>query len=103
LSTPTISAANQTTTECLRDVIFTSALIVLQVLYRTIGFLIEPNNEKRKCALTEFRRFGFSRPRTIPTGLALKYEAVHQIYLVFRIAENTRLDKYFFMEHVPRS
>ena len=80
-STPTFSAANQTTTERSGDVIFNGAPIVLQVLFRTISFLTEPNNERKKCALTEFRRFGFSRPRTITTGLALKYGAVRQIYL----------------------
>ena len=94
-STPTISAANQTTTERSGDVIFNGAPIVLQVLFRTIGFLTEPNNERKKCALTEFRRFGFSRPRTITTGLALKYEAVRQIYLGASTTENGGFEKLF--------
>ena len=87
--------ANQATVECSRGVIFTRALIVLQVLFRTISFLTEPNNERKKCALTEFRRFGFSRPRTITTGLALKYGAVRQIYLGASTTENGRQEKIF--------
>jgi hypothetical protein len=74
-------AANQATVECSRDVIFTRALIVLQVLFRTIGFLTEPNNERKNCALTEFCTAWVFTPTAVSTGLAPKYEAVRHIYL----------------------
>ena len=73
--------ANQATFECSRDVIFTRAPIVPQVPNGTLGFLTEPNNERKKCALTEFCTAWVFTPTAVATGLAPKYEAVRHIYL----------------------
>jgi hypothetical protein len=67
---------------------------VLQVLFRTIGFLTKPNNE-RKCALTEFCTAWVFTPTAVSTGLAPKYEAVRHIYLGGGKAKNGGFEKIF--------
>ena len=87
--------ANQATFECSRGVIFTRALIVPQVPNGTVGFLTKPNNERKKCALTEFCTAWVFTPTAVATGLAPKYEAVRHIYLVGGKASNSGSEEIF--------
>jgi hypothetical protein len=87
--------ANQATFECSGDVIFTRAPIVPQVPNGTLGFLTEPNNERKICALTEFCTAWVFTPTAVSTGLAPKYEAVRHIYLVGSNTKKLVLGKIF--------
>ena len=93
--------ANQATSVCSGVAIVNVAPIVPQVSNGTSGFLTEPNNERKKCALTEFCTAWVFTPTAVATGLAPKYEAVRHIYLVGGKAKNGGFEKIFlFFEKI---